>query len=435
MAFNKVHYIDGVTRIDAKNLNDIQDAILGTKTANGTVVSQNADFAEVAEWADGNPNKEDRTGYFVCANVPLDGIVMRKATSIDDVKGVSIHSPAFAGNYTEDKLDSEGNLLPKYSFVAILGFVPVIDNGTCTVGGRCMPDDNGCAVPSSNSMGYQVVNRIDENRVLIIIEPNGDMVQRIKTKINRLQEGVASAIKNTLRGEVLTASDVSPIEHNLKVNVESKNLIPFPYNGKTETINGVTFTHNGDGTITVNGTATANAVHYLRWDVANPVVLGRGIYFISGCPEGSDYPTYYVTVSTALNGAFTDVGVYNSGSVNGRSIETDAIRAIGIVVKAGVTANNLLFKPQIEKGTTATPWTPYVADVSGVKVSVYSDGVEVQTATANADGTVEGLTSISPNMTLLTDTSGAVINLEYNADTKMYIDNKIAELSAAILNT
>lgn len=168
----------------------VSQALKTLQTENGTVVSQNADFAEVAEWADGNPNNEDRTGYFVCANVPVDGIVMKKATSIDDVKGVTILSPAFAGNYTKDKLDSNGNLLPKYSFVAIIGFVPVIDNGTCTVGGRCMPDDNGCAIPSSNSMGYQVVNRIDENRVLIIIEPNGDMVQRVKTKINKLQEDV-----------------------------------------------------------------------------------------------------------------------------------------------------------------------------------------------------------------------------------------------------
>ena len=159
-------------------------------TKDGTVVSQNADFAEVAEWADGNPDNEDRTGYFVCANIPVDGIVMKKATSVDDIKGVTIKNPAFAGNYTKDKVDSNGNLLPKYSYVAIIGFVPVIDNGTCTVGGRCMPDDNGCAVPSSNSMGYQVVNRIDENRVLIIIEPNGDMVQRVKTKVNELQETI-----------------------------------------------------------------------------------------------------------------------------------------------------------------------------------------------------------------------------------------------------
>ena len=168
----------------------VSEAVKTIQTADGTVVSQNADFAEVAEWADGNPNNEDRTGYFVCANVPVDGIVMKKATSIDDVKGVTILAPAFAGNYTKDKVDSNGNLLPKYSYVAIIGFVPVRDNGTCTVGGRCMPDDNGCAIPSSNSMGYQVVNRIDENRVLIIIEPNGDMVQRIKAKVNQMQEDI-----------------------------------------------------------------------------------------------------------------------------------------------------------------------------------------------------------------------------------------------------
>ena len=174
---------------------DTNKVVSSMVTSNGTVVSPNADFAEVAEWADGNPDNEDRTGYFVCANVPVNGIVMKKATSIDDVKGVSILAPAFAGNYSKDKVDSNGNLLPKYSYVAIIGFVPVRDNGTCAVGGRCMPDDNGCAIPSSNSMGYQVVNRIDENRVLIIIEPNGDMVQRVKTKINQMQEDIENLEK------------------------------------------------------------------------------------------------------------------------------------------------------------------------------------------------------------------------------------------------
>ena len=37
-----------------------------------------------------------------------------------------------------------------------------------------------------------------------------------------------------------------------------KNLIPYPYGQTTEVRNGVTFTDNGDGTITVNGTATSN---------------------------------------------------------------------------------------------------------------------------------------------------------------------------------
>ena len=35
---------------------------------------------------------------------------------------------------------------------------------------------------------------------------------------------------------------------------------------------------------------------------------------------------------------------------------------------------------------------------------------------------------------LITDTQGVVIDMTYNADTKMYIDNKLAEISTAIVN-
>ena len=220
------------TIINCEYNKDTNKALTGNMvTAEGTVVSQNADFAEVAEWADGNPDNEDRTGYFVCANVPVDGIVMKKATSTDDVKGVSIQAPAFAGNYTKDKLDSNGKLLPKYSYVAIIGIVPVIDNGTCEVGGRCMPDDNGCAIPSSNSMGYQVVNRIDENRVLIIIEPNGDMVQRIKTKINDMQkdienlENVLVDILSAIQSGNLDNQTVNEIEQLIVSYLENKTIM------------------------------------------------------------------------------------------------------------------------------------------------------------------------------------------------------------------
>ena len=53
----------------------------------------------------------------------------------------------------------------------------------------------------------------------------------------------------------------------------------------------------------------------------------------------------------------------------------------------------------------------------------------LQTVTANSDGSVKGITSISPNMTLFVDRDDVTINCEYNADTKRYIDNKIAELT------
>ena len=73
-----------------------------------------------------------------------------------------------------------------------------------------------------------------------------------------------------------------------------------------------------------------------------------------------------------------------------------------------------LVKPQIELGTTATAHEPYI---------------EPTTYTANADGIVEGITSISPNTTLLTNNNGVVINANYLRDIDTYIDNLITDVA------
>lgn len=96
--------------------------------------------------------------------------------------------------------------------------------------------------------------------------------------------------------------------------------------------------------------------------------------------------------------------------------------SISIGNESGYTAGDVTINIsdlQLECGITATDYEPYI---------------EPQTVTANADGTVEGLTSLSPNITVTTDTDGVVIDMTYNADTKMYIDNKLAEISTAIVN-
>lgn len=173
---------DGVKKYDYNSLaNKPED---GT----GTIISGNADYAEVGEWSDGNPGSEDRLGYFVAiAAVGDNTIKIRKATSEDDVKGVTVFNPAFSGNAAAEKYVSAGVLYPKYSYVGLMGIVSVIDNGTCAVGGRCMPANDGTAIPSTNNMGYGVLERIDENHVLIAVEPGADMIQRIKTQIVELQ--------------------------------------------------------------------------------------------------------------------------------------------------------------------------------------------------------------------------------------------------------
>lgn len=70
---------------------------------------------------------------------------------------------------------------------------------------------------------------------------------------------------------------------------------------------------------------------------------------------------------------------------------------------------------QIELGTIPTNYEPYK---------------EPQTATANADGTVKGLTAIYPTTTITTDTTGIVVDMEYNRD----INKAFAELQQAIIS-
>lgn len=72
---------------------------------------------------------------------------------------------------------------------------------------------------------------------------------------------------------------------------------------------------------------------------------------------------------------------------------------------------------QLEKGSTVTNY------------EVYKECTE---HTPSADGTVSGMMSTSPNMTILTDTEGVVIECEYNVDTKTYIDNKFEELKTLL---
>ena len=108
-----------------------------------------------------------------------------------------------------------------------MGFVPVIDDGSCVVNERCMPNDDGVATASSNRLGYHVIERIDARHVLIAIEPNGDMVQRIRTDVLALEDGVAKLDKDISNLETNISdleADVSALEENKVAKVTGKGL-------------------------------------------------------------------------------------------------------------------------------------------------------------------------------------------------------------------
>lgn len=144
------------------------------------------------------------------------------------------------------------------------------------------------------------------------------------------------------------------------VDLNTQNLIPYPYARTTQTINGVTLTDNGDGTITVNGTATANVWYPISTRSASTIYATKGKYYLSGCPSGGSGSTYFLNSSaqnnTTLVAEFRDVG---SGKIQDLSAYDFTTISVNINVREGVTVNNLTFKPLLVKMDDVSIYEPY----------------------------------------------------------------------------
>ena len=128
------------------------------------------------------------------------------------------------------------------------------------------------------------------------------------------------------------------LENNVDVLFETgvKNICP-PYSG-SYSANGITYIGNSDGTVTVNGTCSANVGANIR------VYLKAGQYKVSGCPSGGSYSTYRIGVTTD---SWTLIGTHDHGNGTTITIPSDGYYRINLDVRAGYVANNLVFKPMI----------------------------------------------------------------------------------------
>jgi hypothetical protein len=107
--------------------------------------------------------------------------------------------------------------------------------------------------------------------------------------------------------------------------------------------------------------------------------------------------------------------VYKWGGEKLTWSDTYTLRQVYIQFQGGKTFNNYTIYPMIEIGTVPTEYEPYIEPME------YS---------VNAEGTVKGVTSLYPSMSLLTDTSGVMIDAEYNKDTNKVIQNLVNAIIA-----
>ena len=140
-----------------------------------------------------------------------------------------------------------------------------------------------------------------------------------------------------------------------------ENLIQYPHYHTTKVTNGITFTDLEDGTVKVNGTATAFADYSCRsrGETVKPLVLPAGTYTLSGCPKGGDASTYRIHIGKSNDkGEWVLIG---NDTGNGFTFTLTEETQVGVscAVSNGATVPNLVFKPMLEKGSIAHPYTEY----------------------------------------------------------------------------
>ena len=279
------------------------------------------------------------------------------------------------------------------------------------------------------SLGYDVVDNYWERAIVAsdTVIPYSYILK--PSAIPYLKNDYSNAIKGTLSGEAVAAKDVSPIEHDLKVKLTAEGASPegvtvsrcgknlfdiskignYSHSATGELIN------NGDGSITINLSRSLSNItsNTALATVAPSLVVGR-TYTLSAKTTGT---AYYIRLRD-----LSDTNTLWHYGKNLTITEDHLSGRIYFYAAGGTTDGETtvtISDIQIELGEAATAYEPYI---------------EPQSAVSDADGNVSGLVSLSPSMTLMSDTEGVTINCEYNRDAGAVVGDlmeRIAALEAA----
>ena len=168
------------------------------------------------------------------------------------------------------------------------------------------------------------------------------------------------------------------------VDAGAKNLLKFVSLSQSYR-NGVDFTLNSDGSVTVNGTPSGTAPSYVSLMIAPTTAYDAaefcdGKHIISGCPSGGGVSSYRIQV------AKSNYAVYDYG--NGAVLSPTTLTGvqIAILIPNGVTVSNLVFKPMIctkAEWDISQAYVPYGktnAELTAEKtdmIDVYGRGIEI----------------------------------------------------------
>lgn len=242
----------------------------------------------------------------------------------------------------------------------------------------------------------------------------------VKNKLNSANSVVVDEISKNATGTALVKIDDSgeyeiPIitlssSTDGRVDVVSSNKNLLGIDTLTKTINGVKFTINADGSMTLNGASTADIELDLKGTSTNIEML----FLIKG---GLDYTISGLANNVSLNLYNYDgtdrtlIGSYNNKTINLSSSEI--VTYSTLYITSGKTFSNVTISPQVELGKTATPFT--IHDESRTTITI-KNGAGI----SNSD-----LQSYEPITVLMTNKE---VNIDVDYYMHKYLETKFTEI-------
>lgn len=178
--------------------------------------------------------------------------------------------------------------------------------------------------------------------------------------------------------------NIRPIKGRANVTVErcGDNLLKFPYATSSANRNGLVITSQQDGSITVNGTATADTWYAINLDTEKRLPMNTPMA-LSGCPAGGSTKSYYIGLY--LGGKwFADSG---NGNTDIKFTTQEISSRVEVTIIKGTVCNNLTFYPKIEVGTTITPYRKYQSSTNTLTLPETVYGGEVDAVSSEGQET------------------------------------------------
>lgn len=229
------------------------------------------------------------------------------------------------------------------------------------------PDDTAYGINAEVLMGDIIMGNelhiLDNQGREIFTVVDGKIHSQIQDNNENYVDGhiadSANAVKTYADTQITQTADKITSEATARleatVGYSGKNILELTTSSKTQ--NGITFTVNKtDGTITVSGTATAQA------GISFPFDIPSGDYYFSGCPSGGSASTYDLY---AYDSDYSESGggrprkwngtTRSDSDFGGTSQEIKIVNGhrnnLIIRIQGGVTCNNIVFRPMIRIGS------------------------------------------------------------------------------------